>query len=538
MPLSWSRMSFFGSQKHRTELAEEGKDQEAGAARARRGGSRQGGNGTKGDNRSMRTQREDVADDNVRVPDRKQGMEAHGQERVTTRRPASEDDRVDLPSSSSSIPIDAQTESTRQCDACRTWQSQKEEMESIVKQRCQQAYQLDLELQSATKRLAEWEESYAKLEQRLKFSNAQADERIAEPMEKENRELRRVEKENQELRQVEKENQMLHDEGIKMQRQLEQLTKQSERREENLHKLQKLLESRTEELKLAQTFLTTADQHSIADVCHMVNQLNEEIYQCTMMMSDALIEQRRLQDRKDVDKAANRQVACERAELRWGKALVSRLQADVSTDETTLLESLLQHVLMRWCYEIVQSFSLESREFDNRFLALWDSIAQAYETPIAKRWLAITHSQLKSPIVNHSGIMNDLAILMVTGGWSNEMEGCQALPQKVLEKVRELSERASKIKEAIIEGILSVEVDVFYHEDGTLYDPSTMQDAWDIGAHSGAAGSSAAEIICSTGLGVRYITRDRHSSAGERGQGKEAVLKPKVLLPSALEVVN
>lgn len=119
------------------------------------------------------------------------------------------------------------------------------------------------------------------------------------------------------------------------------------------------------------------------------------------------------------------------------------------------------------------------------------------------------------------------------------MEGCQALPEKVLEKVRELSERASKIKEAIIEGILSVEVDVFYHEDGTPYDPSTMQDAWGIGAHSGAAGSNAAEIICSTGLGVRYITRDRHSSAGEPDQGKkEAVLKPKVLLPSALEVVN
>lgn len=315
------------------------------------------------------------------------GREAHGQERVKTRRPASEDDRVDLPSSSSSIPIDARTENTRQCDACRTWQSQKEEMESIVKQRCQEAYQLDLELQSATKRLAEWEESYAKLEQRLKFSVAQADERIAETswelqrVEKENRELRRVEKENQELRQVEKENQMLHDEGIKMQRQLEQLTKQSERREENLHKSQKLLESRTEELKLAQTFLTTADQHSIADVCHMVNQLNEEIYQCTMMMSDALIEQRGLQGREDEDKAANRQGACERAELRWGKALASRLQADVANDETTLLESLLQHALMRWCYEIVQSFSLESREFDNRFLALWDSIAQACESP-------------------------------------------------------------------------------------------------------------------------------------------------------------
>ena len=155
-----------------------------------------------------------------------------------------------LPSSRPSFtasPPAVQENPGQEDDALRTWQSQKVEMEGIIKQRCQEVNQLELELQSATRRIAEWEESFNILRERLNSTKIQAEERMAEVsrelrrVEKENQELRRVEKENQELRLVEKENERLHDEGVKVQRQLEQLTIQSERMEENFQKSQKFV---------------------------------------------------------------------------------------------------------------------------------------------------------------------------------------------------------------------------------------------------------------------------------------------------------
>ena len=317
--------------------------------------------------------------------------EAHDQERVDTRSSVPDNQQAGAagpPSCQSSItdvPHHTGRESFEHGDALRTWRSQKAEMEGIIKQRCQEAHQLELELQSANRRITQWEESYGVLQGQLQSANIQAEERIAgitqefRRVEEENKELRRVEKENEELLRSKKENQKLRDDGVKLQRQLEQLMIQSEHREESLHKSTKLLESRTEELRLAQTFLTTADQHSIADIRHMLDQLNEEIYQCTMMMSDALVEQRGVETEVGEEDEAYRKGVSQEVERRWGSALVSRVQVDVEEGETTLFESLLQHALMCRCYEIVKSFSLESREFDNRFLALWDSIRKVCE---------------------------------------------------------------------------------------------------------------------------------------------------------------
>ena len=60
--------------------------------------------------------------------------------------------------------------------------------------------------------------------------------------------------------------------------------------EEQRSQTTKILDERTAELKGAQTFLTTADQHSGADIIKMAESLNAEIFQASAMMAELLVD--------------------------------------------------------------------------------------------------------------------------------------------------------------------------------------------------------------------------------------------------------
>ncbi|KAJ3508524.1 hypothetical protein NMY22_g16586 [Coprinellus aureogranulatus] len=416
-------------------------------------------------------------------------------------------------------------------DALRTWEFQRAEMESVIQaqqgaleQRETEVDQLFRQLRRAREESSRWEEHANSLERQINSRAAEEEARNAQ--------LARA------LTLAEEDNEALRKHGVDAQHQLEELRSRIERGEEHFEKTKKLLDARTEELKAAQTFLTAADQHSIADISHMVDQLNEEIYQCTVMMSDALLDQRAARFGEfSAQEQASRKEQRQKLEQKWGSGLLSRLEADLSQDDTILFESLVESTLVFHCYDVIHAFSFASREFDNWCLAMWDGIKRSFDTPVAKRWLAMTLSQLKAEGVNQSDIVRDLGGLMVVAGWSSQAK-TTGVPQKVREKVEELVERALKIKEAVTEGILSAEVDVFYHLGGALYNRASMRDAYDMGRSTHAQRSSTEDtIICSTGLGVQIIKKDgiaTEEHPGGRGR-KEVVLKPKVLLPSALE---
>ena len=60
--------------------------------------------------------------------------------------------------------------------------------------------------------------------------------------------------------------------------------------EEQRSQTTKILDERTAELKGAQAFLTTADQHSGADIIKMAESLNAEIFQASAMMAELLVD--------------------------------------------------------------------------------------------------------------------------------------------------------------------------------------------------------------------------------------------------------
>jgi hypothetical protein len=97
--------------------------------------------------------------------------------------------------------------------------------------------------------------------------------------------------------------------------------------------------------------------------------------------------------------------------------------------------------------------------------------------------------------------------------------------------------KAGKIRDMLFKGVLSTHIEVFDYEGD--FDPPTMQDAYEVpekrelaprGGQANVVGYGP--IVCSTGLGLRCVSRGSRSSGDVLRW--EVVLKPKVLLCSTL----
>lgn len=123
-----------------------------------------------------------------------------------------------------------------------------------------------------------------------------------------------------------------------------------------------LLEARTADLASVQTFLTTADMYSGADIIAMIESLNSEIFQTAAYMAELLEDDSMTattQERsKNVEKSQSNLQGAVRREL--GEPLWKYLEknhADIRTDPLPL-QLALQCILSRWCAYYVRYFTV------------------------------------------------------------------------------------------------------------------------------------------------------------------------------------
>ncbi|KAF6748627.1 hypothetical protein DFP72DRAFT_915736 [Ephemerocybe angulata] len=309
----------------------------------------------------------------------------------------------------------------------------------------------------------------------------------------------------------------------------------------SLKKTKKLLAARTEELNVAQAFMVTADKFSVADVSHMVEQLNDDVFQCAAMVTDAVSEQRAAMDGVKPDPEEDLEYVKEaRKEVVkiWGEEIISRIQCDMEKDgDTFVLEAVVQSVLVLRLRDIIQKMHLGENGAVNEMLEqMWEGVKKSTEHAIAKNWFSMTHSQLKSQPVDNTNTLYCLACLTWVAGYRDHGE----LAGLLKEKVTEMTEKALKIKEIAAEGVLSAEVRVVAFDPHVKFDPERMQDAFAQELFGGSKGKGKGKdkkeeeetepqaIVVSTGLGVSFSTK---------GKAEEVVMKTKVVLESALEEV-
>ncbi|TEB37945.1 hypothetical protein FA13DRAFT_1725575 [Coprinellus micaceus] len=314
---------------------------------------------------------------------------------------------------------------------------------------------------------------------------------------------------------------------------------QYEEMQQRCRQLEKELEQTR---KLSGAFVTTADQYSVADVCALLERLNDEFFQCAMDLSDAL-----LQHRGSSPASGNVRESSWRTRLQesrrlitkgWDEDILVRLEADIAQDDTVMFECLVQNAFVCEAREIIRSFCLENREVDRHMASLWKDIFASQDASVAKNWLAITVSTSRNQNRDHSQLLRRLHGLLVVAGWREALE-TRVLEQVVHRRLTDMTVKAGQIREVIYTGIRSTHIEIFFYEGGREFDPTIMQDAYEVperqvltskGGRETAIGRGP--IVCSTGLGLRCVTKSRRPSSS--GFRRDVLLKPKVLLCSTL----
>ena len=333
--------------------------------------------------------------------------------------------------------------------------------------------------------------------------------------------------------------------------QMHDLERNCEATESQLEKAKSLLQARTEELNIAQAFMTTADQFSVADLVRLVEELNNDIFQAALNLSDLVLAQK---TPGSVNPIPATEVEGARGAVanRYGEELTSRVIADLAQEDPdpVLFESLIQNIFATRCAGVIHSISPGNAGLDKALRGVWEKLSvsrmslslahlctysfslfyAAGQPAIAKNWLAMTSSQLKTEELESQSTFDILMFLLMVGGWRTESSSQTKLPEIVTEKLSQIQQKALKVREMSMEGIISADVEVFRAPTKRGFNPASMQDAYD------SPDIPPNDIvICQTGLGLRYLKRASPSSSAAQTQRKtEIILKAKVLLASTL----
>ncbi|KAJ3513954.1 hypothetical protein NMY22_g14894 [Coprinellus aureogranulatus] len=313
---------------------------------------------------------------------------------------------------------------------------------------------------------------------------------------------------------------------------IEELEQRCREAEDSLEKTKSLLQTRTEELTIAQTFMTTADKYSVAEVVRLTEQLSDDIFQTAALLADILIQEKQADPASDAEaiQAARKQVV-----ERYGEELTARLAVDIAQDDTILFECLVQNSVAMWCQVVINAIALANHgTVDKALKAVWEQLVSSHELSIAKNWRAITSSRMGLDQVDTGMPARRIFQLMKTCGWKAEGVPGDKPPDLALERLSEIRAKALKIREMLNEGILSVEMEVFRVAEKAPYRSEGMQDAYETGK-SPPPGRSADTVVTTTSLGLRRVKRvPIPSNPSKKGRSYDIVLKPKVLLLSAL----
>lgn len=326
--------------------------------------------------------------------------------------------------------------------------------------------------------------------------------------------------------------------------------------EEKQTQLTKLLEVRTADLNGAQTFLTTADAYSGADVIAMADALNSEIFQTAAYMAE-LIEDDSMQatpqeQSKLVEKCRNNLERYVRREI--GEGLWSHLQSHYSNirTEPLPLQLAFQCILTRWCGYHLRAFMLGSfgdaldklyqRIRETGMLVIRNlaiSLTSFSETqPIAGRWRAITSSKIASfKEASSVNILIDSVLSMLYFcGWSPSSEQSKKSLLSVQHMVFAIEKLMTQLKAATKEGVTTVDMEAFVVSSGAPFS-SDMEDVYaeNAGSHGGASDKTGKRVLCTVGLGLRR-TIVKRNEAEQPERRAEVLLKTKVALTSVLSV--
>lgn len=122
--------------------------------------------------------------------------------------------------------------------------------------------------------------------------------------------------------------------------------------------------------------------------------------------------------------------------------------------------------------------------------------------------------------------------IMVAGGWSTKAPNSATTAANIQARIQGIEQSIIKLKEASMEGVISTEIVPVVLPESHPYDPAEMDSAYPDPTDPDMVKKP---IVCTVDMGVRLMVTPQ--PVGERSASRkwEMILKPKVILPSALD---
>ena len=377
--------------------------------------------------------------------------------------------------------------------------------------------------------------------------------------------IRQLEKERQdaalnaEVAKRERQNLITHSRQLEMQLdiarkelgQIEGYKQKLQRVTSNFNHSQALVAARTRELRGVQRFLGTADEFSGADLIRDLEQLNAEIVQlaCEMAeMAEAFSEQKKKGDRQDIE-------IFETVKKTIGTRLVELLSRSPKGREARIvIQTAFQAAIVAHAHWILSAWFFEDRKKNEQINEIYDSIRNAGKFPkpsparkllptpriegqaVAGRWRQLTRSHLQSRLPKQPqdlqpSLVETAANITVLANYATVAE--VVVPQirkRFGRRINTIIRLAQSLNKKAGEGVTSCDLEFLHVAPNTAYNPSDMEDGFKVGF-----GTEAESVICTTDLG---LLRSEKSSEAEGQRRVSVLVKPKVVLPSGLKILD
>ncbi|KAF9649038.1 hypothetical protein BDM02DRAFT_3268970 [Thelephora ganbajun] len=280
-----------------------------------------------------------------------------------------------------------------------------------------------------------------------------------------------------------------------------------------LKQTEELLATRSAELSEARTFLSTTDRLSEMEVLSIVRDLNENIFQIAVTLTDEWekLELSQASGRMDIDP-------------------VSRPRAPTLVQlarkrDLTGLTFLLQSCLCSQATKMTSSWG-HHREF-GVLKSVYKNLSTSEGQAISATWRSLTYRYLSWPPPHPASLMKQLAgVLDETGSFSSLEKSYEFVQAVALERIESMVQVIIRLKSTFMVEVTSSDMALLFEAPDTVFDDARMVN--DFGSDSASAS----------------ITERRDSVAGtmEVGVGKiicggpgetrrrEVLLKTKVVL--------
>lgn len=298
--------------------------------------------------------------------------------------------------------------------------------------------------------------------------------------------------------------------------------------------LHTLLNDRTFELKGAQSFLTTADASSGADVISVLQKLNAEVLQSAAYMAESMVDTFSFESGGVRNQNAHAAVTG-----LFGQSLAHYLATKKHKDDPLLIQITFQSCFVQFLGFVICSWTLPGDDVNRMFANTYERMRRGEAQAISGRWRALTSAYTH----NHEESQFITSVMpYLTGHFSNIMlaAGCSVEPEILRASVeKKLSDRivllfklALQLNKIMMEEITSADLTTVTVPFETTYSVEQMEDAY----VDGEPAAGGVRVLCTTDLGLRRITR--LATSGDKQWDDKLLLKPKVALKTVVDSMD